>query len=227
MRQPLENSAQQKAPVPVRRGVLLVLGITLFTFGCSGSSEKEPTGLSAQQLCDGTLAAEARDTLTRVSGTKRFTELSGENEAGEPNEFSTARAIKYLHDETNYRSKCRIYKASGDNDFPLIEIQFLAAKQHPTPLAKPTRELIPFELGSYAAAGRNGAELYFKCATHQTDTPSTDDTPYIKAEMTSPSFGVNSPRDRMVILNSISRAVANKAGCASESALPAAVPKSS
>lgn len=227
MRQPLENSAQQKAFVPVRRGVLLVLGITLFALGCIDSSEKEPTGLSAQQLCDGTLAAEARGTLTRISGAKRFTELSGDNEAGEPNEFSTARAIKHLNDETNYRSKCRIYKAGGDNDFPLIEIQFLAAKQHPALLAKPTRQLIPFELGSYAAVGKNGAELYFKCATRQAGTPSTGDTPYIKAEMTSPSFGMNAPRDRMVILNSISRAVANKAGCASEAALPAAVPKSS
>ncbi|MBV7698093.1 hypothetical protein [Streptomyces sp. TRM70350] len=180
--------------------------------------------MSAQQICDGTLDTNARTALERISGTKRFSELSGKNEASEPKEFSTTRAVKHLHDEPTQRSKCSIYKTSGENDFPIIEIQFLAAKQHPEPLEEATNNLVPFPLGSYAAVGKNGADLYFECTTSGTEESFIGDTPYVKAEMFSPSFGSRDPRDRMVILNSISRAVASKAGCASQADLPVEVP---
>ncbi|WP_329363675.1 hypothetical protein [Streptomyces sp. NBC_01483] len=204
------------------------MSAALFVSGCSGSSgEEQPAGVAARQLCDGTLDAEATAAVERLSGTKQFTELTGTNESGEPNKFSVARAVKHLHDETTRRSRCNIYKASGDNDFPVLQIQFYAAKQHPQPLKEATRNLVPFAVGTYAATGTNGADLYFACTTGGTANSFIGNAQYVKGEMTSSFSALRSTsdaREHMVILNSVARAVAAKAGCAAEARLPAKVP---
>lgn len=86
---------------------------------------------------------------------------------------------------------------------------------------------MPFAVGTYAATGTNGADLYFACVTSGTANSFIGNTQYVKGEMTSSSSPLRSDtdaRDHMVILNSIARAVAAKAGCASKARLPAKVP---
>ncbi|MGW5769545.1 hypothetical protein ACWEVY_10410 [Streptomyces longwoodensis] len=179
--------------------------------------------MSSQELCDGTLDTEARAALGRLSGADRLTELPGMNDAGDSNAFSVSRAVGHLHDEPGLRSKCRVYPTDDDSDFPLVEIQFLAAPQHPAPLTAAHGGTVPFRVGAYAAAGKNGADLYFACTTAGTGASAGGDTPYVKAEMLSPSLGTRDPRERMVILTSVARAVARAAGCAEEAGLPRTV----
>ncbi|MFJ4811358.1 hypothetical protein [Streptomyces longwoodensis] len=223
MQLPMNRPARRSTAGALRQGVVLAVGASLLVGGCTDEAQKKPAGVSSQELCDGTLDAEARAALGRLSGADRFTELPGMNDAGESNAFSVSRAVDHLHDEPGLRSKCRVYPTDDDSDFPLVEIQFLAALQHPAPLTAAHGGMVPFRVGAYAAVGKNGADLYFACTTTGTGASASGDTPYVKAEMLSPSLGTRDPRDRMVILTSVARAVARAAGCAEEAGLPRTV----
>jgi hypothetical protein len=71
-------------------------------------------------------------------------------------------------------------------------------------------------------------DLFFRCATKATtDDASVGDTNYVKAEMSAVANnmrGNSVNKDRMAVLNSMARAVAQAAGCAATAALPAQVP---
>ncbi len=84
-------------------------------------------------------------------------------------------------------------------------------------------------MGLYAQVGRDGADLFFQCPTRAGSKDAyIGDTKYVKAELYSAAAqlrGDSIGKDRMVILNSVSRKVAQEAGCASEADLPTAVPE--
>lgn len=209
------------------RMVALAVGVALSLCGCTEASEgKKPTGVSAEQVCDGALDAEGAGALMRLSGAENFEELSGENDAGEPNKFSLVRAARHLHDRVGVRSSCKIYRA-GSGDFPVVAIDFVASEYSLKPSGGQRPETLLFDVGDYAAVSKNGALLYFKCATKGSAGSFIGDTSYVKGEMTSTSLGDRDPRDRMAILNSLARAVAEEVGCAAEANLPVKVPSPS
>ncbi|MET8803938.1 hypothetical protein [Streptomyces sp. NPDC004546] len=207
--------------------------MTLLVGGCGdnsqkGDKEESGTGVAAGTICDGTLDAAAVEALQRLAGTSRFDEGTGANEAGEPRKFSLRNAVEHLHDEYRKRSACWVYKAGDDSGEPLLEIRFSASNSHPSATQKESSgHQTTYPLGVYANAGPDGADLFFRCATK---APSKDsyigDTKYVKAELYSAATkmrGDSIDKDRMVILNSISRKLTQEAGCSSEADLPTEV----
>ncbi|MFF4095722.1 hypothetical protein ACFYYY_18120 [Streptomyces sp. NPDC001834] len=204
-------------------GALMLAAAT----GCSDGSDKEPDGLSASQVCDGTLTASAATTLERIGETDRFTELTGTNDIGDPNKFSVKLAAKRLHEERGRRSECSLYKVGNDSGYPLMTIDFEPVAKHPDPdkaAKNMERDETVFPLGLFAyTAADNGAYLYFSCPTEGPE----GNTPYVKAEMYSSKAQMNADstgKDRMTILNAVSRSLAKELGCAAQAKLPAKVP---
>ncbi|MFI7006762.1 hypothetical protein [Streptomyces sp. NPDC050145] len=208
--------------------------LAMVAAGCSDAPKKdEPanrdSGVSARQVCEGALDTAAAEALTRIAGTDRFDELTGTNDAGEPNTFSLRRAVEHLHDKSTARSSCSIYKTGDGSGTPLLEVEFLASVGHPKPSGDNSdHDKVEYRLGVYAATGPNGANLYFKCPSKAEGKSSfIGDTQYVKAQMYSAAgkiHGDDSSRDRMTILNSIARKVADRVGCASTAALPEKLP---
>ncbi|MFH9403408.1 hypothetical protein ACH4JS_27200 [Streptomyces sp. NPDC017638] len=213
---------------------LSLIAAVLFTGACGGDSEKEApekpgTAVAASRLCAGAFDAPAAEALRRLAGTDRFDEATGAGKAGEPAAFSLKKAVEHLHDAYRERSACWVYKTGDDSGEPLLEIRFSASPGYPSGTRKDSgTEKVTYPVGRFAQVGPNGADLFFQCST---EAPAGDayigDTKYVKAELFSPRGhmrGDSIDRDRMVILNSISRRVAQTAGCASEADLPGAVP---
>jgi len=213
---------------------LAITAAVVFVSGCSNNADdsdtaEQDTGTSAAKVCDGTLDPAASAALRRLGGSDRFDELTGTNEAGEPNTFSLTRAVEHLHDEYVKRSACRLYKSGDNSGQPLLEVRFSASSNHPSAsAAESSSDRVSYPLGVYALAGSDGADLFFRCPTKATTSDaSVGDTNYIKAEMSAIAnnlHGNSVNKDRMVVLNSMARAVAKAAGCASTAALPAQVP---
>ncbi|MFI7502944.1 hypothetical protein ACIBVL_31610 [Streptomyces sp. NPDC049687] len=203
--------------------------------GCSDNSEQSETprsssGVAANKVCDGTLDASAAAALQRLSGAERFEELTGTNDAGEPNTFSVSRAVKHLHDNYSAQGTCWVYKTDDDSGRSFLEIRFSAAKSHPSSSAGESGDdTVLYPMGVYARVSGNGADLYFDCPTKATtDDAFTGDTEFVKAEMYAVAAkiqGKDVNKDRITILNSMARAVAEAAGCASTAALPTRVPE--
>ena len=217
-----------------RMNALAIAAAVVLVGGCSNNGDDsgtggQDTGVAAGKVCDGTLDASASAALRRLAGSDRFDELTGTNEAGEPNTFSVSRAVKHLHDEYVKRSACRVYKSGDNSDQPLLDVRFSASSNHPSASAEAsTGDRVSYPLGVYALAGSNGADLFFRCTTKATtDNASVGDTNYVKAEMSAVAnnmHGNSVDKDRMVVLNSMARAVAEAAGCTSTAGLPAQVP---
>ncbi|MFF8732805.1 hypothetical protein ACF073_41025 [Streptomyces sp. NPDC015171] len=208
--------------------------MALLAGGCSGHSgkgkSKDPgTGVTASEVCDGAFDTSAAEALRRLAGTDTFDESGGSNAAAESPTFSLENAVRQLHDSYEKRSACWVYKSGDDSGEPLLEIRFLASRTHPSsPKKQSGSTSSTYPLGLYARVGPNGADLFFRCPT---EAPSRDafigDTKYVKGELFSPAGkmrGDNVDKDRMEILNSVSRKVAQTADCVSEAGLPADVP---
>jgi hypothetical protein len=199
--------------------------------GCSSGShtsdaESEKAGTPASNLCDGSLDAAAADALQRLAGAERFEEATGVNQAGRSNKFSVSRSVKHLHDEYRNQSECSIYQIGDDK--PLFQVRFSASASYPSGNGDSGERKTRYPIGVFAQVGSNGADLFFHCPT---DAPAKDayigDTDYVKAEMYRDTYrlrGDTEARDVMVILNSMARAVAEAAGCASQAGLPTRVP---
>ncbi|WP_143079047.1 hypothetical protein [Streptomyces monashensis] len=210
-----------------------IAAATLLIAGCGddskrGNKEESSKGVAASTICDGTLDTEAAGALQRLAGTNRFEEGTGTNEAGEPRKFSLRNTVEHLHDEYRKRGACWVYTAGDDSGEPLLEIRFSASSSHPSASQKESSGQTRYPLGVYANTGPTGADLFFQCTTK---APSKDayigDAKYVKAELLSTATkiqGDSSDKDRMLILNSISRKLAQEAGCASEADLPTTVP---
>ncbi|WP_338697049.1 hypothetical protein V2W30_15505 [Streptomyces sp. Q6] len=215
------------------RAAFAVAALAILISGCSSSSgnssggETASAGVPAVEVCAGTLDASAVAALVRMSGTDRFDELTGTNDAGEPNKFSLGRAVKHLHEKTSRRSACTVYKAGDSSGKPLLEIDFSASLSHPDDTTSGASNVI-YPLGVYAATGVNGSQLFFRCKTEANSADSyVGDSEYVKASMYSASGkirGDSGGRDRMTVLNSVARALAKEAGCAQEADLPEKLP---
>ena len=196
--------------------------------GCSGG-EQEPDGLTASQVCDETLTGPAVTALERIGGTDRFDELTGTNDIGDPNKFSLDRAAKRLHTELGQRSECSLYKADDDSGHYVIKMQFEPTDSRPDPEkasrkngAEDYRSVFPLGLYAYVPE-EDGASLFFSCTTKGPERS----TPYVVASMFTTKNQVepgSTAKDRMVVLNSVSRALAEELGCAAQAKLPAEVP---
>ncbi|MFH8775230.1 hypothetical protein [Streptomyces sp. NPDC017958] len=219
----------------MRARALCFTAVAVLVGGCSNGSGKgdrrEPnTDVAADRICDGTLDSAAAAALRRLSGTDRFDELSGTNEAGEPNAFSLSRAVKHLHDEYLKQSACRVYKSGDESGTLFLEVRFSASSNHPASSEKQSGgDRVRYPLGVFAQAGLYGADLFFRCETKPTsENAAIGSTNYVKAEMTAAANrmrGDSVNKDRMVVLNSMARAVAEDAGCTSSAALPTQVPE--
>ncbi|MGW7225333.1 hypothetical protein [Streptomyces cyaneofuscatus] len=208
-------------------GTALVIGAA--ACGDGGSDEAGQPVRSPSQVCDATLKASARKALEDIGGTDRYTELSGNQENGDPRRFSLPLAAERLHSELPLRNKCAVYKADGKNDFPLLDIGFeaQAASSVPGKDVKAGDGEVLYPLGAFAAVnskpGSDYATLIFTCATKGPDgsTSHVKASLYVPTEQTQPD---STATDRMAILNDVSRAMAGQLGCADEAALPAQVP---
>ncbi|MEV0024306.1 hypothetical protein AB0H45_19215 [Streptomyces atroolivaceus] len=197
--------------------------------GCSGDGAQEPEGLATSAVCDGTLTGPAAEALERIGGTKQFTELTGTNDIGDPSKFSLDLAVRRLHTELGQRSECTLYKADNDSGIYLMKIRFEPTAERPAPekAAKAQNagdDRLVFPIGLYAyTPEENGASLLFSCATKSSE----ENTPYVMASMFTNKNQVNpgsTAKDRMTVLNAVSRALAEKLGCAAQAQLPAEVP---
>ncbi|MEW2286332.1 hypothetical protein [Streptomyces sp. NPDC047841] len=206
--------------------------MALLVASCSSDPEHEQaktSGTSASKVCGGALDASARQALRNLAGTDQFDESTGADGAGQPRTFSVQNAVRHLHDEYRQRAACWVYRAGDESGKPLLEIRFSASQSYPAP---PDREVsgskVRYPVGLYAQVGRDGADLFFRCPTRaESKDAYIGDTKYVKAELYSTRAqlrGDSVDKDRMVILNSVSREVAQEAGCASEADLPTAVP---
>ncbi|MFJ1597196.1 hypothetical protein [Streptomyces sp. NPDC088261] len=222
--------ARRTVPRWVGAGVAVLFGAA----GCSGGSgDDTPPGVTAEQVCDGALDTAGAEALRRLGGTDRFTELTGTTEAGQPNAFSVARAAKHLHDEVGLRSRCTVYRAGDRSGRPLVELDFKAASRFPGrgTVEKGARDLTYYPLGVLAYTKEaNSTSLYFRCPTKGTGTAAagtTAGTPYVNAGLFSTPArieGGTSGEDRMTVLNSVSRRLADVLACADEAGLPERVP---
>ncbi|MEV5309986.1 hypothetical protein [Streptomyces sp. NPDC052610] len=213
------------------RLALVLAAVAILMSGCSSDSgaerpSSEQRGVPAGRICDGTLDTSAVTALQRMSGANRFEELTGTNQAGEPNEFSVNKSVKHLHSKYLKQSICSVYKVGDEK--PLLRVRFSASKYYPSGKEDPSGREVHYPLGVFAQVGINGADLFFRCPTK---APVKDayigDTDYVKAEMytaTNRLRGNDKAGDIMVVLNSMARAVAEAAGCASQAGLPTRVP---
>ncbi|MFJ6540991.1 hypothetical protein [Streptomyces sp. NPDC091385] len=198
------------------------MAAALLVGGCSNSTDKkkEPgTDVTAGRLCDGTLDAPARSALLRLAGTDRFDESAGGNGS---DLFSVRYAVRHLHDEYERQGVCLIYTSGDGSDHPLLDIQFSADESY-AKAADGDSGSGRQSLGVYTRTGRDGVDVFFRCATKAPSGQSpVGDTKYVKAEMYSPAGrlrGEHQDADRLAILGSMSRAVAREAGCASGAGL--------
>ncbi|MEU1041850.1 hypothetical protein [Streptomyces sp. NPDC005907] len=143
-------------------------------------------------------------------------------DAGEPNKFSLKRAASHLHDGTNKRSRCTVYKADDDSGIPLIQLDFKAAHQYPRPERteqNQARNTTWYDVGVYAdTKGKDSTSLYFRCTSSEGGRP----TEYVNAGMFSTESKLKGnfvSSDRMNILNSVARHVAAQLKCGKEARL--------
>lgn len=197
---------------------------------CSDDKDDSPdaSATPAGRICDGALDEPAVAALKRLGGTDAFEELTGKTAGGQPNRFSLSRAAAHLHDGTELRSRCTVYVPGDNSGAPLVQLDFQAADKPPTrsgvEKADPDKQRTYYPLGAYAATTEeNSTVLYFACPTKGKDGTK----PYVDAGVFSSANqlkGHSTSKDRMVILNSVARHLAEKLGCADKAQLPSTVP---
>ncbi|WP_405480811.1 hypothetical protein [Streptomyces sp. NBC_00009] len=206
---------------------LAALGLVSCSDGDDGN-KTEPS-LTASQVCASTLDDSAAAALERMGDTEKFTELPGTSDSGEPNKFSPKRAADTLYKDMTQRNQCVVFKSEDTTGHPLISVDFSAVKHHPSTTTGGSEGSDPsrYRMGVYAAThGTTGASLYFKCSTRNPDE-SGQSTPYVEAELVGLPDQLSAKstgRDRMAVLNAVSRAMAKELGCASQASLPYQVP---
>ncbi|NGO78049.1 hypothetical protein G6045_20630 [Streptomyces sp. YC504] len=199
------------------RSWLASIGIMAVIASASGCTSKpnEPTGLSASEICDGTLDSSSRTALEKISGSSNFEE----NYFGTSEAFTLDRVVKNLHSDTSERATCYVSNKESAGK-PLLDIDFEAVNRHPSPDPEGAdrRNQYEFPMGEFAIVGeQGGATLFFSCP-NKGDSGTTQ---FVKATL----FTILPlAADEMTILNSVSRRLADKMGCADVANLPAKVP---
>lgn len=186
-----------------------------------GDRVKPPEILSASQVCGGTLSAAGVAALERIGGKNGYTELE------DPERWSPDSAAKRLEDSAVSHYECDLYREGDESGRPLMTIGFMARKSHPDPAESAKDkdyDQLFYPLGLYASAtGDLATSLFFACPTERAE----GSTPYVKADMYSAKNKMNAGstgKDRMTILNDVSRALAKELGCTAQAKLPTKVP---
>ncbi|MET9364026.1 hypothetical protein ABZX93_24365 [Streptomyces sp. NPDC006632] len=224
-----------EAPGRHLRWTALAAAFALTAFGCSDGAHPEHEGSPASELCDGTLSTAAVQALHRLTGVERFTELTGTNAEGRPNQFSLDWTAAHLHNRETQLGQCEIWNAESEGSALLISMDFSAAQSVPTRkeieatnqvrLGPRSRRspvtFLPVGVSTHTE-GESFADLYFKCRAHMKD----GEIQYVHAGMLSPQRlkGDSQIKDRLTMLTSVSRRLAAKLGCEKEADLPAVVP---
>ncbi|MFJ8978445.1 hypothetical protein [Streptomyces sp. NPDC102282] len=182
---------------------------------------KRPEVLSASQVCDSTLSPAGAAALEHIGGKDGYTELE------DPGRWSLKAAAKRLQESAASGYDCNLYREGDTSGRPLMTIGFTARESHPDPAESAKDkdyDQLFYPLGVYASAtGDLATSLFFACPTGRAE----GSAPYVKAEMYSAKNMMNAgstSKDRMTILNDVSRALAEKLGCAAQAKLPAEVP---
>ncbi|QEU74243.1 hypothetical protein CP967_21615 [Streptomyces nitrosporeus] len=199
--------------------LLIAMGLT----ACDDvRTDKAPEALPASQVCGGTLSAAGAAALRRIGGQEKYTELE------DPGRWSPGTAAKRLEDSADSDYECSLYLEGDDSGTPLMMIGFTARKSHPDPseAAKdPDHGQVLYPLGVYASVGGDtAASLFFECPTKRSE----GGTRYVKASMYTSKGKMKADaggKDRMAVLNDVSRALAEELGCAAKAKLPAEVPE--
>ncbi|MCT2548985.1 MULTISPECIES: hypothetical protein [Streptomyces] len=198
---------------------LVATGVTACDDG--GAGTEEPDVLSASQVCDGTLTSAGAAALERIGGKGGYTELENSER------WSLKSAAKGLQEAATSRYECDLYPEGDKSGHPLMTIGFIARKTHPDPVKaakEKEHDQLFYPLGVYASStGYLATSLFFECPTKRAE----GGTSYVKAEMYSAKNKMNADstgKDRMTILNDMSRALAEELGCAARAELPAKVP---
>ncbi|MEV6123947.1 hypothetical protein AB0M23_26145 [Streptomyces sp. NPDC052077] len=193
--------------------------LALTAFSCGEPGERE-SYLTAAEVCGSTLDKWATKSLEHMGATEKFKEES----AGSSRPYSVITIAEDLRSDDSPQS-CYVTRAESKSGHPLVQVDFLPSSfrlDRKTATHKKGRMFYP--VGLYAhTADVTGATIYFKCSTLNRKTK----TPYIEARLFSAANEISSkttPDDLMIILNSMSRAVANHLGCAAEAQLPSEVP---
>ncbi|WP_133243277.1 hypothetical protein [Streptomyces scopuliridis] len=204
-------------------GLVAVTGVS----GCNQKAEEDASWTPASKVCQSTLDTTAAAAPKKIAGTDEFTELTGTNDAGEPNKFSLKLAAKHLHGTTPQRNTCTVYKADDKSGHPLIDVDFEASVNHPDQAGALTthqKDRIFYPMGVYARTDADsGADLFFRCPTKG----AKGDTKYVNGSMFTSGNqleGDTTSKDLMTILNSVSRHLAAELGCSDEAQLPSEIP---
>lgn len=200
-------------------GVLAGVGLA----GCTAEPEKEePPQATSKTVCGSVLDAPGRAALERISGTDDF---RSPEDLGESTPFSIKLAAKNLHNDEPER--CHVYKANDRTSRPVITVDFAVrakySKSDETPRDDPDA-YVDYPIGLYAATkAESSAALLFRCATKG----SQGSTPFIRASMViirDQAEVTSTSKDRMTILNSMSRRLTEELGCGDEAKLPTQLP---
>ncbi|MGV9316526.1 hypothetical protein ACWDR0_30715 [Streptomyces sp. NPDC003691] len=215
----IHRSRTGAAPVgAVARWAVLPMVFALGVTGCSdGATGDGPPGVSAAELCDSTLDAGAQAALEKASRIDRFEELPGD-------EFTLDAMAKGLHKGVQQRSICSVYSTDDGDDFPLFTIDVEVRTSSPRTTPQESKRKLLYAIGTYAAVnGDASAQIFFPCATKG----EKGSMPFVRSSMSTPRpLAVESTADeRMAVLNSVSRKVAERLGCGAASRLPQQVPE--
>ncbi len=158
--------------------------------------------------------------LEHLSGTDGFTE--GDTAQGKPNTFSVSLAASRIQSGFENRIQCRVYKVKDKSGFPLLDIDFEPRKEKP---GSSTNRVVTYPVATYAYTnGESGAYIYFACPTEGDEGKGS----FVKASMfinAGQASAGSTGKDRMTVLNDVSRAVARELGCAAEAKLPTEIPE--
>ncbi|MGW1281574.1 hypothetical protein ACWD4V_32075 [Streptomyces tsukubensis] len=199
------------------RWAVLALVFTLVATGCTGGDVGSgPSGVSAAEVCAGTLDAAAQAALKGATQLDRFEEV--------PRDKFTLEALpQALHKDIEQRVVCRVYTSDDADDIPLFTIDFEPRTSYPqgNPEGKDGERTV-YPIGKYAAVnGDKSAQIFFPCPT----TGERGRTAFVRSSLSTPRplAGESTADERMTVLNSVSRKVAERLGCAA-SGLPQQVP---
>ncbi len=191
----------------VLRPIFIGAGALLVASCHSPAEESEISGVAAEEICGGILAADAATALEDLSGMTQFGELPEDPAIELSNSIARLRSA-----EPGEEKICSVY-ALPDSDLPSVTISFEWV------LPNFSGDGRRYDTGMNATVLPNTAIIAFRCEGE--DYPSEK----VMLGRLSIRSGAGTSEGRMAIVNSASRAVAEELGCLDESGLVEGVPQ--